>query len=80
LALDQLIFGLVALAFGGTLALVRKRVNTLRDDWLDMWHPNKSTYGRKVFNKTMYYVLMIVMLLMGVFFILWSAYTALVSS
>jgi hypothetical protein len=44
-----------------------------------MWHPDKSTHGRNAFNKTMYYVLMIVMLLMGVFFVLWSAYTALVS-
>jgi cytochrome b561 len=79
LALDQLVFGLVILVFGAVLALLRKRVNTLRDDWLDMLHPNKSTHGRNKFNKIVYYVLMLTMLLMGAFFILWSGYTAVAS-
>ncbi len=77
MALDQLIFGLLLLASGVIAVILKRRVYAFYDNMLDSLSPDEPTRGLNKLHKIPYVIFIYFSLIGGVFFILWSAYTAL---
>lgn len=79
MALDQLVFGIIILILGLVLLKLKRRAYTFYDDMFDALSPDRPTRGLRRWHKVPYLMFMLSSLVGGVYFILWSAYTALQS-
>ncbi|WP_140395023.1 hypothetical protein [Arthrobacter sedimenti] len=77
MALDRLVFGILALVIGVILVKLKRRAYRFYDVMLDTLSPDKPTPGLSKLHKIPYVIFMWTALIAGVYFILWGAYTAL---